>query len=117
VVADLVDDGTADLLGDFLLAMADRANGLAVDGDPVPSSAVLTISSKRPGSMSITSSLSVRAPPAPTAVSPEPTWVTAQARTCQVSCTTARSAYIAPVPAVPAIPVEDALGAFGCRAQ
>jgi hypothetical protein len=34
IVADLVDDGTADLLGDFPLAMADRANGLAVDGDP-----------------------------------------------------------------------------------
>jgi hypothetical protein len=35
IVADLVDDGTADLFGDFPLAMADRANGLAKDGDPV----------------------------------------------------------------------------------
>ncbi len=35
VVGDLVDDGPADLAGDLLLAEADRADRLPVDGDPV----------------------------------------------------------------------------------
>jgi hypothetical protein len=35
VVADLVDDGAADLVGDLVLAVADRADRLLADGDPV----------------------------------------------------------------------------------
>ena len=35
MVGDLVDDGPADLVGDVRLGAADRADGLAVDGDAV----------------------------------------------------------------------------------
>jgi hypothetical membrane protein len=35
VVGDLVDDGPADLVGDLVLGLADRADRLVVDGDPV----------------------------------------------------------------------------------